>query len=191
YLVSVAGPFIFWLGVFSILAGFFYTASPAALAYIGLGEITVFIFMGPVIVLGTYYVQAQQVSWPVVLLSLPIGFLVAAILHANNLRDIEGDRAIGKRTLASILGRHSAVIEYAVLLGGSYLFLALIIAMGIAPLWTIIAFLTLPTAISLAGRAASTVDTKILNGVLRRTAQLHTNFGLLMIAGFVIGLFVK
>lgn len=63
YIVSVAGEFILILGVISVLVGFFYTAGPAALAYIGLGELAVFTFMGPVIVIGAYFVQAGQVSW--------------------------------------------------------------------------------------------------------------------------------
>ena len=54
--------FILWLGIFSVLAGWFYTAGPAAFAYTGLGEIVVFIFMGPVMVLGSYFVMTQEIA---------------------------------------------------------------------------------------------------------------------------------
>ncbi|MHB8628300.1 MAG: 1,4-dihydroxy-2-naphthoate octaprenyltransferase [Aggregatilineales bacterium] len=191
YLVSVSGPFILILGLFSVLAGFFYTAGPAALAYIGLGEITVFVFMGPIMVIGAYYVQTQTVTWPVLLASLPVGCLVAAILHANNLRDLEGDRQIGKRTLATILGRQRANVEYYVLIGGAYVTLALTVILGLSPWYTIVTAITLPVALALMRRVAVNADPTTLNPVLRKTAQLHMRFGLLLAAGWVIALFVN
>jgi 1,4-dihydroxy-2-naphthoate octaprenyltransferase len=190
YLVSVAGPFIFWLGLASILVGFFYTAGPFALAYIGMGEIAVFLFMGPVIVIGSYYVQAQAVTWPVVLASLPVGFLVAAILHANNLRDLDIDKQFGKRTLATILGRHGAIVEYYVLLGATYLSLVITVALGVAPYWTLISLLTLPLAVRLMRIVAVEREPAALQPVLRQTAKLHTRFGVFLIAGWVAALLI-
>jgi 1,4-dihydroxy-2-naphthoate octaprenyltransferase len=184
YLVSMTGPFIFWLGLFSVLAGFFYTAGPFALAYVGLGELAVFIFMGPVMVVGSYYLQARTVTLPVVLASLPIGFLVAAILHANNLRDLETDRQFGKRTLATILGRQGARVEYYILIGGTYISLLLLVLFGFAPWWTLISLLTLPTAIRLMRIAGSETEPRALQPVLRLTGKLHLRFGLLLVAGW-------
>jgi ABC-type nitrate/sulfonate/bicarbonate transport system permease component len=76
YLVATRGLLILWLGLFSVLAGWFYTAGPKAFAYTGLGELIVFIFMGPVMVIGSYFVQTQTVTWAAALLSMPIGLLV-------------------------------------------------------------------------------------------------------------------
>jgi 1,4-dihydroxy-2-naphthoate octaprenyltransferase len=184
YLVSVTGPFIFWLGLFSVAVGFFYTAGPFALAYVGLGEVAVFIFMGPVMVIGSYYVQAQTVTLPVVLASLPVGFLVAAILHANNLRDLESDRQIGKRTLATLLGRAGANVEYYILVLGTYLSLAVTVLLGIAPWLTLISIVTLPFAIKLMRIVAAETEPKKLHPVLRQTARLHMQFGLLLVIGW-------
>jgi 1,4-dihydroxy-2-naphthoate octaprenyltransferase len=188
YLVSVTGPFIFWLGLFSVAVGFFYTAGPFALAYVGLGEVAVFLFMGPVMVIGSYYVQTQHVTLPVVLVSIPIGFLVAAILHANNLRDLESDRRIGKRTLATALGRSGANVEYYVLVSGSYVALALCVLLGIAPWYTLISLATLPLAVRLMRIVAAESEPKKLQPVLRQTAKLHTQFGSLMVAGWAAAL---
>ncbi len=185
YLVSVAGPFILWLGVFSIAVGFLYTAGPFALAYIGMGEIAVFIFMGPVIVIGSYYVQARAVPLPVVLASLPVGFLVAAILHANNLRDLDFDRQFNKRTLATILGRHGAIIEYYVLIGATYLMLVVTVLLGRAPWLTLIALLTLPMAVRLLKIVSRETEPAKLQPVLRGTGQLHMRFGGLLVIGWV------
>jgi 1,4-dihydroxy-2-naphthoate octaprenyltransferase len=188
FFVSATGPFILVLGVLSVLAGFFYTAGPAALAYIGLGEATVFVFMGPVIVVGAYYVQAGTVGWPVVLASVPVGLLVAAILHANNLRDLESDRRIGKRTLATLLGRQRANVEYYLLIGGTYAALIGMALVGLAPLPTLLAAFTWPTAYALMRRVSINSEPAALNPVLRKTAQLHMRFGLLLVAGWLLAL---
>ena len=185
YLVTLTGPFIFWLGLFSVAAGFFYTAGPFALAYVGLGEVAVFIFMGPVMVIGSYYVQTQTVTLPVVLASLPVGFLVAAILHANNLRDLDSDRLIGKKTLATLLGREGANLEYYVLVGGTYISLVATVLLGWVPWLTLITAATLPLAVRLIKIVASETEPVKLQPVLRQTARLHMQFGVLLVAGWV------
>jgi 1,4-dihydroxy-2-naphthoate polyprenyltransferase len=188
YLVRVAGMFIFWLGLVSVLTGWFYTAGPFALAYVGLGEIAVFIFMGPVMVVGAYYVQLQNVSLAVILASLPVAFLVAAILHANNLRDMDIDRQFGKRTLAILLGRQGARMEYFVLVYGAYALLLLLVLLQIAPWPTLICFVTLPLALSTSRIAGSETEPRLLQPVLRQTAKIHMRFGLLYVVGWAVAL---
>jgi 1,4-dihydroxy-2-naphthoate octaprenyltransferase len=190
YLTWISGPFILVLGILSVAAGFFYTAGPAALAYVGLGELTVFLFMGPVMVLGSYYVQARNADLRVFLLSLPIAFLVAAILHANNLRDIEGDRALGKRTLATLIGRTWSNREYYALLAAPYITLLALVAAGIAPIWVLVVGLTLPAALANAQKATS-AEPSVLNTLIRRTAALHGRFGQLMMIGFILAMAVQ
>src|ERR1700720_1421247 len=104
-LVYLCGWPILAIGIPSIAAGYFYTAAPVSLAYVGLGEVTVFLFMGPAIVVGAYYVMALSFSWSALWASVALGFLVAGILHANNIRDIESDSVHSKHTLATMLGR--------------------------------------------------------------------------------------
>jgi 1,4-dihydroxy-2-naphthoate polyprenyltransferase len=185
YLVWTRGIFILYLGIFSVLAGWFYTAGPAAFAYVGLGEVVVFIFMGPVMVLGSYFVLTQQIAWEAILVSLPIGLLVAAILHANNMRDLEADLEKGKRTLANILGRENSKREYWLLVGGSYVLLAALVLIDVT-IWPILLpLLTLPAALKLLRTATQTTAPTVLNRLVRGTAQLHQRFGWLMILGFV------
>ncbi len=190
YLVSVTGPFIFWLGLCSVAVGYFYTAGPFALAYVGLGEIAVFIFMGPVMVLGSYFLQIPTVAWPAVWVSLPVAFVVAAILHANNLRDIDTDRINNKRTLATIFGRDGARIEYYILVGGTFVSQWVLVALGVAPWPTLVTLIMLPLAGKLMGIAGREVDPAALQPVLRQTAVLHMRFGLLYVLGWVIALWV-
>ncbi len=180
------GPVIWLLGILGVLIGVLYTAGPAPLAYIGLGEIAVFLAMGVGMVLGAYVVQTQTFRWTAVLAGAPIGLLVAAILHANNLRDIETDRAQGKQTLAARFGRQFARREYAFLLGGGYVLvlglLAIDLRLGLSALPTL---LTMPRAIALVREAFATTDTSRLNAVLRGTAALHGRFGSLWAVGFL------
>lgn len=166
----------------SLAAAYLYTGGPKPLAYVALGEVTVFIFMGPMIVVGSYYVQTQGISWTAFLLSVPIGLLVTAILQANNIRDISDDAKAGKRTLATFIGHKWAVREYVLLVFGAYVTLAAIALGGLAPVGIAIVFLTLPRAIELVRIVSRRAETRTLNSVLRRTAGLHLQFGLLVSA---------
>lgn len=103
---------IFWIGLASLISGIAYTAGPYALAYLGLGELFVLIFFGPVAVAGTYYVQALRFSWPACLYGIALGLLSCAILAVNNLRDLEQDKKANKKTLAVRFGKKFAHFEY-------------------------------------------------------------------------------
>ncbi len=174
------------LGLASVAAGYFYTASPFSLAYRGLGEVVVFIFMGPVIVLGAYYVQIEAWAWKPFVASLPIGLLVAAILHANNVRDIDNDRQHHKWTLAALAGRPLADYEYvALMLGGYGVVIAMTLA-GAAPWPVLITLLTLPLAIRIVRFEARQTSPRALNLVLAQTAGLHMIFGMLLALGFAL-----
>lgn len=97
-----------WLlavGAVAIGAAWFYTGGAKPYGYRGLGEISVFVFFGVVAVVGTSFVQAERILPQSVVASVPVGLLACALLVVNNLRDIDGDTAAGKRTLAVVLGQ--------------------------------------------------------------------------------------
>jgi 1,4-dihydroxy-2-naphthoate octaprenyltransferase len=145
--------------------------------------------MGAGMVLGAYAVQTQSFAWKPVLAGAPIGLLVAAILHANNLRDIETDRAQGKRTLAARFGRRFARREYALLVFGAYALLLCLLPVDLRlGLSALPALATLPAARRLVREAFATDDYTRLNRVLRGTAALHGRVGLLWAAGLCVAL---
>jgi len=111
-LVSRAGWPLAVVGAVSILSGLAYTGGPRPLAYIGLGDLFVLIFFGPVAVAGTYYVQTLEWSTHAAIAGIGPGFISVAILVVNNLRDIVTDKAAGKRTLAVRLGPLFARLQY-------------------------------------------------------------------------------
>src|SRR3954469_14825172 len=103
-LAAVSSWWIILIGAFAILAGWFYTGGSRPYGYRALGEISVFVFFGLVSVVGTAYVQLEGLPWAVWVAAVPVGLLSCSMLVVNNLRDIPGDRASGKRTLAVVLG---------------------------------------------------------------------------------------
>ncbi len=116
YLVYLVGWPILLLGVISILSGIAYTAGPWPLAYLGLGDVFVFLFFGLGAVGGTYFVQTGTVTPTVLLSGTAIGALATAILAVNNTRDVDNDRRAGKRTLAVRLGEQATRAEYAAMI---------------------------------------------------------------------------
>ena len=129
--------------------------------------------------------RTEQLSWTALLLSLPVGLLVTAVLQANNIRDIGDDTEAGKRTLATYIGRRWANREYVALVFGAYIVLGLIALGGIVPAGILIVFLTLPRAIELVRIILRRDEARALNTALRKTAGLHLQFGLL-IAGVLL-----
>ncbi|MBI3247958.1 MAG: 1,4-dihydroxy-2-naphthoate octaprenyltransferase [Deltaproteobacteria bacterium] len=185
-LVAICGWPILVLGIASVLAGYFYTANPLPLAYKALGEATVFVFMGPVIVVGAYYVQREGFALTPFLISLPVGCLVASILHANNIRDLNFDAEHGKQTLATMIGRQAANWELAGLVYGAYVITAVLILLGYAP-WTVaLTFLTLRHGIPAVRIAFEKETVEELNESLMCTVKAHLEYGVSLIVGLLL-----
>lgn len=115
YLVARGGWPIVWIGLASLTAAVCYTGGPWPFGYHGLGDLFVLAFFGPIAVAGTVYVQTLAWSAGAMLAGLGVGSLITAILVVNNLRDRVTDAAVGKRTLAVILGEHGSKVEYTAL----------------------------------------------------------------------------
>lgn len=191
FLLTQTGWLLFWIGLGGVLVVITYTAGPFPLAYNGLGEIAVFVFMGPLMVLGAYYVMARQFSWTPVIAGLPIGFMVAAIMHANNVRDLDADRAVNKNTLAVKLGRAGARIEYVILVGGAYVTVAALILLRAMPITALLVLVTLPEALRLITMIRASEDVPLLHQAMGRTAKLHGRFGLWLVAGWGLALVAR
>jgi 1,4-dihydroxy-2-naphthoate polyprenyltransferase len=185
YLAWAGGWPVVIVGLASILAALAYTGGPYPLGYHGLGDLFAFIFFGPVAVCGTVYVQAQAVSALAVGVSIPIGVLVVAILVINNLRDIETDRLVGKRTLAVRLGERGARVEYVVMVAAAYLVGTLLVVLGIAPAWTLLCWGSAPLALNLV-RFMYNVSGKALNLALAETGRLVLVYGVLFAVGLLL-----
>ena len=185
YLAGRGGWPIVAVGLASLLCGWAYTGGPWPLAYLGLGDVFVFVFFGPVAVLGTEWVQAREVSTVSLLASVPVGLLAAALLVVNNLRDIPTDARVGKRTLAVRLGARAARLQYAGLL--------LCAAAGVAATavaartaWALLPLVVAPLAWTVARRVWRSSGRE-LNAALGQTARLHAAAGALLALGLALG----
>jgi 1,4-dihydroxy-2-naphthoate polyprenyltransferase len=185
YLVARAGWPLAAIGGASILSGILYTGGPRPLGYLGLGDVFVLIFFGPVAVAGTYYAQALRVTSDVIFAGLAPGLLSTAVLVVNNLRDRETDAKAGKRTLAVRFGERFAQAEYFFCIAGaSFVPFALYMKTGrhvnsLAASATILAALP-------AVRAVFTRKGKALNPILGYTALLLLLYSFLFVVGWLL-----
>jgi 1,4-dihydroxy-2-naphthoate polyprenyltransferase len=192
-LVAVRGWPIFILGVIGLLGGWFYTGGPVAYKYVALGDILVFVLMGPLMVIGSFLALTGGFSMTVLYASLPVGCLVAAILHANNLRDITHDARANIKTMAMVLGLPAAKAIYLGLVVGAYL-VVLIMVLGklVTPL-ALAVLITLPLAVRNVKAVLASVpgkpETIAMGDVM--TAQLHLAFCTLFGIAIFIGTFLK
>ena len=194
YFLTVSGPWLLAIGLSGVLVAITYTAGPYPLAYHGLGEVAAGIFMGPMIIIGAYYVMDSTLSLnrlaELCIISLPVIFTTAAILHANNIRDREADLAVGKHTLAVRFGIRGARFEYRLLLGLCYASIVLNIVLGIMPVTVLLAAVTVPTALRLVRIFDTHTDTLILHKAQGDTAKLHGQIGLTIVAGWLAWMLV-
>jgi 1,4-dihydroxy-2-naphthoate octaprenyltransferase len=185
YLILEGGWPLAVVGALAILSALAYTGGPYPLGYHGLGDLFVFIFFGLAAVCGTYYAQTQQLTFNAVWAALPIGLLTVNLLAVNNLRDIDTDRASGKRTMAVRLGEKGTLREFGIFLGLAYLIpLGAVLANAISA-WVLLAWLSLPLGLRLY-RDLATVRGRALNKTLAQTGQLDLLFSILYSIGLIV-----
>lgn len=187
YLMIRGGWPIVLIGVSSILFGLLYTGGRYSLAYLGIADLFVLVFFGPVAVAGTYWVQALDLHGGILLAGLAPGLLSMAILLVNNIRDVEDDRAAGKKTLVVRLGRPVAVGLYASCLMLAAATPVVLWAAGIGPAEAMVAALIVIPGVRLAQLVSGGGTPKGLNPVLGRTAQILLLYAVLFSAGWLAG----
>ena len=188
YLVWLRGPAIVGLGALGLLGGWGYTAPPLEYKNRGFGVPLVFLLMGPLMVEGAYYAVSGTWSLTALVLSIPVGLLVAAILHGNEWRDIREDSRAGISTLSGRIGRRWAHYGYVGLVLGAYMVLALSVIAGILPAWTMLAILSLPflAQVIRSAELGAAGQARAISMIDLQTAQLHLAFGSLLVLGLVL-----
>ncbi|MGB9770732.1 MAG: 1,4-dihydroxy-2-naphthoate octaprenyltransferase [Candidatus Kapaibacteriota bacterium] len=188
-LVYVRGYEVLLMGLGGLLCGLFYTLTRKGWKYIALGDLAVFIAFGPLLVIGSYFSLTGTYDWNTFLISLPIGFLVVAILHANNTRDIFNDSRVKIKTLPMILGLNGSKIAYFFLIFGAYVLTILLVVVKLLSPVAFLVFLTVPVAMKNAKEFSQAQVNNIQPIIMMdvKTAQLHTQFGLLLIISILVG----
>lgn len=171
------------IGLTSIAAAYLYTGGPYPLAYNGLGELFVMIFFGVVAVEGSYYLQRLLFSYYALIAGIACGALAVVLIAINNLRDIETDRATGKRTLAARFGERFATGEIEWMALTAYLLTAVLAYLKDWHLLT--ALISMPLAIVLVQRVKHSRGRE-LNSCLALAGALQWLYGILFVVGATV-----
>lgn len=186
YLAIIRGLLILVFALLGFVLAISYSGIPFKYKYKALGEPAVFFVWGPLMTLGSYYVQIGKMSWEPVVASIPIGLLVSAVLLADNIRDIDYDRKIGIKTLPIIVGRNLALKIYSTLVTLPYVVIIILIALKILPLWCIAAIIALPKSINLVRR----FSVEIPENADPLTANLAIGFGMMLLASLLLNIWI-
>ena len=174
------------VGVACLLAGWLYTGGPRPYGYLGLGEVFVFLFFGLVATVGTVYVETLRVTPLAILVGLAMGCLATAILVLNNLRDMETDRAAGKRTLATRIGRGPTLGLLVVLVGLAFAVPIVAFVTGMAAVTVMLVLLDIPIAAVPVRIAFAMTAPPALVRALKRMAMAELAYALLLALGLLL-----
>jgi len=177
------------LGFIGVISGYFYVQH---LATRGLGEVAVGINFGPLMVFGSYYVQAQKLSFAPFIASVPVGLLITAVLWINEIPDYDADKKVNKKTLVVRVGRKRAADLYGIMVISAYAWTATMVMLGQMPLASVSVLITLPMAIKAIATARKYYDNpRVMIVANLSTIKIHLLFGLLMVAGYVVQYFIR
>lgn len=186
WLTLIAGWVVVAIGLVSLVAMLTYVGGPIPYGYRGLGEVFVFVFFGLVATVGSRYVHDGSAPMAAWVLAVPVGMLAAAILVANNRRDIDTDAVAGKRTLAVIMGRKRTAQLFAFLTYGAFVVIVVAAVAELTPRPTAMAGLLAPFAVGPNRAMSSTKEGVALIPVLANTARLELVTGIALAVGAAI-----
>ncbi|MHC8516046.1 1,4-dihydroxy-2-naphthoate polyprenyltransferase [Sporosarcina sp. ITBMC105] len=175
------------VGLVSMLIGYLYTGGPYPIAYTPFGELVSGVVMGMLLILIAFYIQTGTVTALAILISIPSMLLVAAIMLANNIRDLEGDKIGGRKTLAILVDRPAAIKILATFFCISYLWVIGLVILGQLTPWALLVLISIPKPI----KAITIFHAHLLPlevmPAMKHTAVTNTIFGLLLGIGILIG----
>lgn len=185
-LAVLAGPVVLVIGAASVVALLGYVGGPFPYGYRGWGELFVFVFFGLVATTASRYIHDGRVPLQTWMVAVPVGLGATAILVINNLRDLETDARVGKRTLAVIIGERATRRLYGVLVLLAFAVIGIAVAARVISRWGLVVMIALPYAWHLIV-AVQKRERRTLPPLLAATARLHLVFGLLLAVALVWG----
>lgn len=192
WFIALRGWPVALLGAVGLLGGYAYTGRPIGYKYRALGDLMVFLLMGPLMVVGADLVLSGSFHWPMVWIGIPVGLLVMSILHGNNLRDLGDDRQSGFVTIAMLLGPRRSRLWYAGMVALAFVAIAALMAVQILPLWSAAVVLAAPAAVKNIRRVLrqGADPSDALADIDVQSAQTHALFGVLLCLSLVVGALV-
>lgn len=185
-LIARVGPAIIFFGLAGMAIAYFYSAAPFKLAKRGLGDIMVFLAMGFLMTWGAYYVQIPHWSWAAFAASIPVGFLVVAILNMNNIRDYQDDLAVHKHTVVVRFGPVFGKRFHTALIVGAYGAVTVFALVHLLPLLSLVAWLSFPTALGHLRAILPTMDRRVFMRGMKQISTLHLQFCAALALGIAV-----
>lgn len=189
YICANSSWYLALVGLICMAVGYLYTGGPLPISYTPFGELFSGLFMGMFIILIAFFIQTGTITSGSILFSIPIFILVSAINLSNNIRDLDGDKANGRKTVAVLLGKKKAVILLAGMFIFSYLWVLGLIISSVAPIWTALVILSTIKPIKAIKVFNKGVLPIQMAPAMKATAQTNTFFGLLFTVGIFVGHF--
>ncbi|MDX8044789.1 1,4-dihydroxy-2-naphthoate polyprenyltransferase [Gracilibacillus sp. S3-1-1] len=180
YICMASSWWIALIGSICMLIGYLYTGGPIPIAYTPFGELFSGLLMGTVIIGISYYIQTETLTWQVIVISIPIAILIGSILLANNIRDLDGDKENGRKTIAILLGRKNAIYLLSTLMLISYALTAAFIIADLLPIYSIISFLSIPVARKAVQLFQANTTNVGMIPAMATVAKLNTIYGALI-----------
>src|SRR5699024_10968716 len=168
------------IGLICMIIGYLYTGGPAPIAYSPFGELFSGLMMGTVIIGISYYIQTFDLNWEVIMISIPVAIFIGCILLSNNIRDLDGDKENGRRTLAILLGRQKAIIFLSILMLIAYSLTAGYIIAGLLPIYSVISLLSAISARKAVMIFLANTTNVGMMPAMAATARTNTIYGLLI-----------
>lgn len=180
YICLVSSWWIAVIGLVSMAFGYFYTGGPIPIAYTPLGELTSGFLMGTVIIGISYFIQAGTVTAHVLWISIPVAMFIGAIMLSNNIRDLDGDKINGRKTIAILIGRKNAIGFLATLFMTAYALTIVFIFLGMLPLISLITLVSAKIAFDvIKGFIGKTKPLEMMPAMIL-TGKTNTIYGLLL-----------
>src|SRR5690625_351659 len=190
YICFASSWWIAVIGAVSMLIGYLYTGGPIPIAYTPFGELFAGALMGTVIIAISFFIQTGHITLNVILISIPIAIFIGAILLANNIRDLDGDKENGRKTIAILIGRKNAIRFLASLFIAAYVLTGVFIALEILPIWAVISFLSIKKAVDvIRGFIGKTEPIEMMPAMVA-TGKTNSIYGILLGISLIISKFI-
>ena len=186
YICMESSWWIAFIGAASMVIGYLYTGGPIPIAYTPFGELFSGFLMGTVIIAISYYIQTLMITKEIIFVSIPVAIFIGAIMLSNNIRDLDGDKKSGRKTIAILIGRKNAIIFLATMFFVAYTITASLILLGILPVWSIITFLSLKKAVDVIKGFIGKTEPIEMMPAMAATAKTNTIYGFLLGISFII-----
>ncbi|MEC5424895.1 1,4-dihydroxy-2-naphthoate polyprenyltransferase [Virgibacillus sp. C22-A2] len=190
YICLMSSWWIAVIGLIGMLFGYLYTGGPIPIAYTPFGEVFSGFFMGTVIIGVSYFIQTDTLTAEVIWISIPIAIFIGTILLSNNIRDLDGDKENGRKTIAILIGRRNAIRFLGLLFIIAFSLTFFFIIVGILPLWSIITILASIKTVDVINKFKGKTQPIEMMPAMAATGKANTIYGFLLGISLLISKFI-